>query len=1151
MTTIEASTTLDTNAKTGILVTYDQVLTDLQSTEDWRRRAQEFIDLRASAPETIRDLEEQASVPLGPAATPPSPGSTDLDTLTSLLFESENALETAETTLQVNQQEITGRTARRTQIASLLTEARANIETTRTMSAPPGASAEEIEALRAFVAARIQALEAEITAYNEELAAFDIRGRLLSLQEELAQRNLEVAQRNVEPLRLIVATERLNDAKSTLADAELANLEAANAPEPIRATVKDIAAFNLDIAQRRASEEGPQAQKPKVFAEIDHVESELQRLANERARIEARESKIGRTQAVGTLLRAYRDKLPPRREHAANQRRYKRAIDAALLEQIELGEARADVSAAAFSRRIAVALDKATENLDIPEATLDEYRSDLSTRLSTQRDLLNKLIAEHDEYLEALTLLHDNEGKLLAKRDEFAEYINQRVLWIASAGVISIDDFRHSVKAVQWLFDWRNWVQVLYTLGRDWRDSPIPNGMMLILALVFAALYPRIRSRLGVLADKSERRTATNYWWTVETFTYTLLLTAPIPLILSYISWRLSTSLTAGAFEGVVGESLLVLAAMYSSFDFARRTLAARGLGEIHFGWSPDATSSARRALIWAVCAGLPLLFVIAMMETQESAEWRESAGRIAFAVLMVIWAARGHQLTKKGAPSVTIFFPLSIPGKAERVRRVLYMISAGAPIGFAIATLAGYFDTSLRLALRLHITLIFIFLVSCGVGLAMRALLLTRRKLAIELAKKKRDELREAQKKAAQGTDVPSGADFQEPDIDLAQIDVQTTRLTRSASILALSVGLWFIWVDFIPALRVLDDYTIRDTTAPIRAVAELPMGIAANPETETLPTNASETPDAAPTGAASVIMAPAAPAQPAGGNIVGAIEALTYADLLVAIVIFMLTISATRNLPGLLEIAVLQRVTIAPGERYAIKTVLGYIIAVVGTITALNILGIEWDRMQWLVAALGLGIGFGLQEIVANFISGLIILFERPIRLGDTVTVGGISGTVTRIQIRATTITDWDRKDLIVPNREFVTGQVVNWSLTDPVIRTTISLGVDYGSDTRKVRDILMRIAQQNSRVLKEPEPIVVFTEFGASTLNFELRVFVNGVGEVNNCRDELHHAIVDALREAGIEIAFNQTDVHIRSVPSSLTLGGAPVPKDVEKS
>ena len=178
-------------------------------------------------------------------------------------------------------------------------------------------------------------------------------------------------------------------------------------------------------------------------------------------------------------------------------------------------------------------------------------------------------------------------------------------------------------------------------------------------------------------------------------------------------------------------------------------------------------------------------------------------------------------------------------------------------------------------------------------------------------------------------------------------------------------------------------------------------------------------------------------------------------------------------------------------------------------------------------------MGLGFGLQEIFANFVSGLIILFERPLRIGDTVTIGNVSGTVSRIQIRATTITDFDRKEMIVPNKAFITGQLTNWSLTDTVTRVTIKLGVAYGADLETTRRLLLAIAADNPRVLADPEPLVFFLNFGPSTLDHELRVHVRELGDRNAAIDEINREIDRRFRAAGIEIAFNQMDVHIRSI------------------
>jgi len=177
-----------------------------------------------------------------------------------------------------------------------------------------------------------------------------------------------------------------------------------------------------------------------------------------------------------------------------------------------------------------------------------------------------------------------------------------------------------------------------------------------------------------------------------------------------------------------------------------------------------------------------------------------------------------------------------------------------------------------------------------------------------------------------------------------------------------------------------------------------------------------------------------------------------------------------------------------------------------------------------------MSVGLGFGLQEIVANFVCGLIVLFERPFRVGDTVTIGDINGTVSRIRIRATTVVDWDRKELIVPNKEFVVGRLINWSLSDKYVRIRIPVGIAYGSDTKLAEELLMQVAGKNSRVLSEPPPQAVFKGFGDNSLNFELRVYVNGIDDYIPMTHELNGAIDNAFKEAGLTIAFPQQDVHL---------------------
>jgi potassium efflux system protein len=325
----------------------------------------------------------------------------------------------------------------------------------------------------------------------------------------------------------------------------------------------------------------------------------------------------------------------------------------------------------------------------------------------------------------------------------------------------------------------------------------------------------------------------------------------------------------------------------------------------------------------------------------------------------------------------------------------------------------------------------------------------------------------------------------------------MEVSRLMIGTGILLAIVGSLAIWADLLPAARILEQVELWSSTQTV-TVSELDAAGVERVSTE------------------------------------DRLVAITLADLFRAFLIGLLSFALIRALPGLLEATLFRR--LGPGVRYAYSTIVEYTVAICGLGLAFDAIGVGWSNIQWLVAAVGLGLGFGLQEIFANFVSGLIILFERPIRVGDTVTVGGVNGTVTKIQIRATWITAFDRKELVVPNKEFVTGQLINWTLSDAILRVDIPVGIAYGSDTDLAIEVLERVARDSSRVLADPRPQVMFTSFGDSSLSFELRVYIRTVAQLFPTRHELHMAIDKAFREAGIEIAFPQRDLHLRSVPEN---------------
>ncbi|WP_342321813.1 mechanosensitive channel MscK [Kosakonia sp. BYX6] len=411
---------------------------------------------------------------------------------------------------------------------------------------------------------------------------------------------------------------------------------------------------------------------------------------------------------------------------------------------------------------------------------------------------------------------------------------------------------------------------------------------------------------------------------------------------------------------------------------------------------------------------------------------------------------------------------------ESHGMRLVTVTVLAIVPIALMVLTATGYFYTTLRLSGRWIETVYLVIIWNLLYQTVLRGLSVAARRIAYRRALARRQNM---VKEGAEGAEPP-----EEPTIALEQVNQQTLRITMLVMVALFGVVFWAIWSDLITVFAYLDSITLWHY-------------------------NGTE----------------------AGAAVV---KSVTLGSLLFAVIVFVVAWALIRNLPGLLEVLVLSRLNMRQGSSYAVTTILNYIIIAVGALTVFGSLGVSWDKLQWLAAALSVGLGFGLQEIFGNFVSGLIILFERPVRIGDTVTIGTFSGTVSKIRIRATTITDFDRKEVIIPNKAFVTERLINWSLSDTITRVVIRLGVAYGSDLDKVKKVLLKAAMEHPKVMHDPEPSVFFTTFGPSTLDHELRLYVRELRDRSYTVDELNRTIDQLCRENDINIAFNQLEVHLRN-------------------
>jgi len=260
------------------------------------------------------------------------------------------------------------------------------------------------------------------------------------------------------------------------------------------------------------------------------------------------------------------------------------------------------------------------------------------------------------------------------------------------------------------------------------------------------------------------------------------------------------------------------------------------------------------------------------------------------------------------------------------------------------------------------------------------------------------------------------------------------------------------------------------------------------------------------------------------------------TLLTIIYILVFLTLLIFVTAKLKKYIVNILLAKSGIDIGTRESFGAIFRYIIIVIGFIIVFQTAGIDLSSLTILFGALGIGVGFGLQNVTNNFVSGLIILFERPIKIRDRIEVAGIHGDVVDISLRATTIVTNDNISVIVPNSEFISSTVINWSHMDRNVRFNIPVHVSYKEDPESVRDLLLEVAGRNEGVLKHPAPDVLFDKYGESSLNFNLRIWTRShINKPGVLRSQLYYEIFKVFREKGVEIPYPQRDIHIKSKPA----------------
>ena len=1107
---------LDEESKKRILDTYQQALDKLNDS----------IRLENQAPADralVDDVQSRLEAQQQALAESGDPLLDDVS-LDSTLPELATALATRQPDLQQAQASLAQLEAesnriaerRKTIVADQASYASRKAEIEEALQARPPADEPPLltAARRALHRARLRHIVAEAPAHQAELAKYDAEKAhdLPVLRTQIAKEVVTRLQTEIDELNQRISARRSQDAKY-IADQlrKFANGEAVTSPyeavpglyenalsEPVlfagRLTnaeqlerageTADLANINVTLTDRLSA----------ATRDADDSKTRLDNLRSLQNRVRDKVERVGTTGAVGIELRKQmrflNDTAVVRRECRLRQEKMHNLE----FERLEYEDERSAVAA------------------QIEVLTSLARRSERELRIKKDHhDTLVLLEKNYTDYFDKLGQLDATEQEFIREIELHRSYISEHVLWIRSNSVLNADDVRTALTTFRRFISPSQWADVARTLSKDVGANHRVYFLAGVMVLVLAMLQRRFRSNLAGIGVRAAKATFCEFSPTVRATIITALISLPWPAVMAFAGWRLSSSAADSPFPRAVGAGLIGLAAGLLSLTLVRQICRPLGLGPAHFAWPTEPVRSLRRRISVLMIVLLPLVFVGATLHGLDNPQGADSLERF---VLIAALGVLGHFLFRAMHPAQGVFreyLGRHMDGFVFRTRWLWYPAAFGLPLVLAALAVAGYFYTANELQWRLDVMIWLLIALFIVRSFLVRWFVVSHRRMRIEQARQRRAVLAEAAQAAAENTsNIPQPVP-QDDQADLAMVGVQTRRLINSGLVLTGFVATWFVWVEVLPALAILDRVELWSTTVEVSVEEVMPDG------TRTQRT-------------------------------VPQVEPVTVRTLLKAIVFAIVTITASRNVPGLIGIVLLQRLPLEPSIRYAVRMVSRHVILIVGVIFTFGALGVGWSRVQWLAAALTVGLGFGLQEIFANFVSGLIILFERPVRIGDVVTIDGVSGSVSRIQIRATTITDWDRKEYIVPNREFVTGRLLNWTLSDRTNRIVINVGVAYGSDTLLARSLLLQVARKHPAILDDPAPIATFEGFGDSTLDLILRCYLPSLDDRLRTVTELHEAIDREFKAAGIEIAFPQRDLHVRALPPPSGLDEFPKQDDV---
>lgn len=938
--------------------------------------------------------------------------------------------------------------------------------------------------------ALLKKLQASTTSLKQEIATIPSRQAIVAAQIQEINASTDLNQRRLEKLNTFLTASRKDEVEQLVAESQQALNKLGD-----NHRLASMAQENVLLAKLYANIQATRSTNKTTITGLREQLVEVQRSAETVEQVLA----TGRvTDELGELLRKLRAQLPDEesieaRKATIEENAIRQQLDVILwqerlrnLSDTSSSALRLAVGEEAFKKlNVQDTLSKQSalgkQNAPaIQQSTLSQQDMSLAQNFVIERrqilaDLVGAANARADEIVEEKLVIN----QLLAASSELRELLDRRLIWLPSnsgkAGNLGINLTQSAV----WFLSPYNWAQVLESIYVGAISSPLIPMILASFVVLILRFRQRIKTNLWALVEQVGNVKHDTFFTTPLALFWTLVLAIPIPISLFALATLMFNGATTNTFSSAIATGIASVSSLSLVLLFFRSMCREGSLFDKHFDWSIQARKKLRTMLTWFIWVQCLSSFIFVSAIASGESELRYGIAIVAFifgSLGISVFAYQFFQPTKGVSSNI-------VGGtKAGIVTVIAFPFVVLSPLAIGSLPLFGFFDTSVELQSKLFLSGIVLVLAAIFYGIVLRIFLVAFRRY---LVKRKRLEAIAAQNESKQNEHnelKPAQEPTDKKELNEEDIVNQSRSIILWTTRILFAACLWLVWKPLLPALGIVEDIVLWQEITMVDGVA-LSSGV-------------------------------------------------TLWNIILSVLFIVGGVVAAKNIRGVMEIGFFERFEMDNGSRYATITILSYVLVGSGIVFGFAQLGIDWSKLQWIVAALGVGLGFGLQEIVANFVSGLIILFERPIRVGDFVTIGNLSGTVSNIKIRATTVTDFDNREVLLPNKSIITENVTNWTLRDGVTRIIVKIGVAYGSDIKQVHALLMDEVTKHPHVLETPPPMVLFLEHGDSSLNFEIRAFVSRPEDRLPLVHDINLAVNSTLAAHDIAIPFPQRDLHIVS-------------------